>query len=162
MNKEYIEDLVYGARLLISVDADKTELNENIRCARTLLESFPDMSIVIRRNVLEFQFKNPEYLVNGEIGDRKGIHSERGIADAFKRAVEQGCRVIVLDLDMHMHSQLLHPNQIAKHLLWRPDFSEAAIHLCYVVYRERAVEVRSDMRTREEIAMVLEKLKAER
>ena len=84
MNKEYIEDLVYGARLLISVDADKTELNENIRCARTLLESFPDMSIVIRRNVLEFQFKNPEYLINGEIGDRKGIHSERGIADASK------------------------------------------------------------------------------
>ena len=162
MKKEYIEDLVYGARLLISVDADKTELNENIRCARTLLESFPDMSIVIRRNVLEFQFKNPEYLINGEIGDRKGIHSERGIADAFKRGVEQGCRVIVLDLDMHMYSQLLHPNQIAKHLLWRPDFSEAAIHLCYVVYRGRAVEVRSDMRTREEIAMVLEKLKAER
>ena len=48
MNKEYIEDLVYGARLLISVDADKTEMNENIRCARTLLDSFPDMSIVIR------------------------------------------------------------------------------------------------------------------
>ncbi|MBQ0077568.1 MAG: hypothetical protein KBS55_02910, partial [Bacteroidales bacterium] len=59
-------------------------------------------------------------------------------------------------------SQLLHPNQIAKHLLWRPDFSEAAIHLCYVVYRGCAVEVRSDMRTREEIAMVLGKLKAER
>ena len=54
--------------------------------------------------MIEFKFKNPEYLINGEIGDRKGVHSERGIA----------------------------------------------------------VEVRSDMRTREEIAMVLEKLKAER
>lgn len=162
MDKEYVEDLVYGVRLLISIDADKTELKDNIRCARTLLETFHDMSIVIRRNVIEFKFKNPEYLINGELGDRKGIHSERGIADAFKRCVEQGCRVIVLDLDRHMSGQLLHPNQIAKHLLWRPDFSDAAIHLCYVVYRGIAVEVRSDMRTREEIAMVLEKLKAER
>ena len=29
MKKEYIEDLVFGERLLISIDADKTELNPN-------------------------------------------------------------------------------------------------------------------------------------
>lgn len=162
MKKEYMEDLVFGERLLISIDADKTELNDNIRCARTLLESFNDMSIVIRRNVFEFKIRNPEYLINGEIGDRKGIHSERGIADAFKRGIEQGCRVIVLDLDMHMSEQLLHPNQIAKHLLWRPDFSNEQIHICYVVYRGRAVEIRSELRTRAQISAVLEKLKAER
>lgn len=103
MKKEYIEDLVFGERLLISIDAD-----------------------------------------------------------AFKRGIEQGCRVIVLDLDMHMSEQLLHPNQIAKHLLWRPDFSNEQIHICYVVYRGRAVEIRSELRTRAQISAVLEKLKAER
>ena len=37
MKTEYIEDLVFGERLLISESADKTELDDNIRCARTLL-----------------------------------------------------------------------------------------------------------------------------
>ena len=88
-----------------------------------------------------FASMKAEYIINGEIGDRKGIHSERGISDAFKRGVEQGCRVIVLDLDMHMSEKLLHPNQIAKYIFWRPDFAVFAIHTCYVVYRGRAVEI---------------------
>ena len=97
------------------------------------------ISIVIRRHILEFKLKNPEYLINGEIGDRKGIMSEKGITDAFKRGVEQGCRIIVLDLDKHMAGRLLHPNQIAKYISWRPDFSAEMIHTCYVVYRGLAV-----------------------
>jgi len=161
MNKEFIEDLVFGARLLISLDADKTELDDNIRCARTLLSDFPDMSIIIRPHVMEFRHKNPEYLIDGEIGDRKGIHSEKGITDAFKRGVEQGCRIIVLDLDMHMSGKLLHPTQIAKFLIWRPDFNEEQIHSCYVVYRNRAVLVESTVLDRNEIAAILDKLKAE-
>lgn len=160
MNTEYIEDLVFGERLLISETADKTELDDNIRCARALLENFPDMTIIIREHILEFHHRNPEYIINGEIGDRKGIHSEKGISDAFKRGVEQGCRVIVLDLDMHMSEKLLHPNQIAKYISWRPDFAEFAIHTCYVVYRGRAVEIGCEIQEREQIAMVLEKLKA--
>ena len=161
MKKEYIEDLVFGARLLISADADKTELEDNIRCARSLLANFEDMSIVIREHILEFRLKNPEYLINGEIGDRKGIHSEKGITDAFKRGVEQGCRIIVLDLDKHMSERLLHPTQIAKYIAWRPDFVSEIIHTCYVVYRGKAVMISSDLQERDEIALVLEKLKAE-
>lgn len=161
MKKEYIEDLVFGARLLISADADKTELDDNIRCARTLLNCFGDMSIFIREHILEFRVKNPEYLINGEIGDRKGIHSEKGITDAFKRGVEQGCRIIVLDLDKHMSEGLLHPTQIAKYIAWRPDFIAEMIHTCYVIYRGKAVMISSDLKERDGIALALEKLKAE-
>lgn len=161
MKKEYIEDLVFGARLLISADADKTELDDNIRCARTLLNCFGDMSIVIRKHLLEFRVKNPEYLINGEIGDRKGIHSEKGITDAFKRGVEQGCRIIVLDLDKHMSRGLLHPTQIAKYIAWRPDFIAEMIHTCYVIYRGKAVMISSALKERDKIALALEKLKAE-
>ena len=161
MENEFIEDLIFGTRLLISIDADKTELDDNVRCARSLLRCFPDMSIVIRRHILEFKLKNPEYLINGEIGDRKGIMSEKGISDAFKRGVEQGCRIIVLDLDKHMSGKLLHPNQIAKYISWRPDFTQAMIHTCYVVYRGLAVKVSAEIRDRDRIAQVLEKLKAE-
>ena len=44
--KDFIEDEIYGQRLLISVNADQTELNDNIRVARVLLSCFDDMYIV--------------------------------------------------------------------------------------------------------------------
>jgi len=122
------------------------------------LKHFTEVSIVIRSHILEFNVKNPEYLVNGEIGDRKGIHSEKGITYAFKKGVEQGCRIIVLDLDAHMSHKLLHPNQIAKYIAWRPDFDEILIHTCYVVYRDTAVAIKSSNNTRQDIARILEKL----
>jgi len=162
MDKEYIEDLLYGGRLLISPEADKRELKDNIRCARSLLKGFQDMSIIIRAHILEFHHKNPEYIINGEIGDRKGIHSEKGISDAFKRCVEQGCSIVILDLDMHMSSKLLHPRQIAKFLSWRPDFNEGLIRSCYLVYHDRAVVVDSIVKDRDKIAAIIDKLKAER
>ena len=45
--KDFIEDEIYGQRLLICVNADQTELNDNIRVARVLLSCFDDMYIVI-------------------------------------------------------------------------------------------------------------------
>ena len=39
---DYIEDEVYGQRLLISVNADQRELLSNIRAARAILHSFLD------------------------------------------------------------------------------------------------------------------------
>ena len=47
--KDFIEDEIYGQRLLISVNADQTELNDNIRVARVLLSCFDDMYIVIKK-----------------------------------------------------------------------------------------------------------------
>ena len=119
------------------------------------------MSIVIRAHVMELGRKNPEYLINGEIGDRKGIQSERGISDAFKRAVAQGCSIVVLDLDMNMSKRLLNPNQIAKYLAWRPDFKDEQIHTCYVVYHGKVVSINASVSDRQGIALILEKLKAE-
>ncbi len=50
---------MFGARLLICSTADRIELEDNIRCARTLLKSFSNMSIIIREHILEFKHKNP-------------------------------------------------------------------------------------------------------
>lgn len=156
-----VEDFVFGSRLLISTNADKVELEDNVRCARSLLKSFPDMSITIREHVIEFRRRNPEYLIDGELGDRKGIHSEKGIKDAFRRCVEQKCNIVVLDLDMHMSMNPIHPSQIAKFLVWRPDFCKDNIRTCYIVYRDRAVVVDWQMKDRTLIIEVLDKLKAE-
>jgi hypothetical protein len=38
--EEYIEDEVYGQRLLISFNADPRELKSNIRAARAILHSY--------------------------------------------------------------------------------------------------------------------------
>ena len=101
-NKGCFNDKLYGNRLKISKDADKTEVQDNIRAAYAMLESFPEMVIKVRENVLEHGVKNPEYMINGLIADRKGIESPKGIQSGFKKAIKQGCQVVVIDLDMHM------------------------------------------------------------
>ena len=45
---DYIEDEIYGQRLLISVNADQRELPGNIRAARAILHSFADVTIIIK------------------------------------------------------------------------------------------------------------------
>ena len=94
------------------------------------------------------------------MGDRKGIHSEKGITDSFKRCREQGCHIIILDLDKHMSHQLLHPTQIAKYISWRPDFNGKDIHT-YLVYRNKAVKIGYELTCRKNITAVIENLKSE-
>ena len=52
--KKFITDSIYGERLLISKQADKTELEDNIRVARVLLSCFVDMNIRINNSSLKF------------------------------------------------------------------------------------------------------------
>ena len=82
----FIEDEIYGERLLISKMADQTELADNIRVARVLLNSFEDMYIRINEHLIIIGHKNPEYTINGKLGDRKGVESENGIKSAFRKA----------------------------------------------------------------------------
>lgn len=85
-NNGFIKDEIYGERLLISIHADQTEINDNIRVARVLLDCFNDMFIIINEHLLTIGHKNPEYTINGKLGDRKGVESENGIKSAFRKA----------------------------------------------------------------------------
>ncbi len=76
--KGYTKDKEYGGRLLISNCADKSELEDNMRAARAILDAFPDTEIKIRQHVIEHGKKNPEYVINGSIADRKGIEGLNG------------------------------------------------------------------------------------
>ena len=98
----YIEDKVYGQRLLISENADQRELHSNIRAARAILHSFPDVTIIINAHTMSFGHKNPEYTIDGQLGDRKGIMGEKGVTAGFKAAKKQGCKIVVIDLDEHI------------------------------------------------------------
>ena len=72
-NNDFLIDEIYGQRLLISKRADQTELNDNIRVAHVLLSCFDEMFIIINEHLLTIGHKNPEYTINGKLGDRKGV-----------------------------------------------------------------------------------------
>lgn len=140
---EYYTESKYGERMKICKGADQQELEDNKRALGVLLDSFPEMKAVIRKHVLEYGVKNPEYLINGKIADRKGIMTFDGITTAFKSASKQGCTAIVIDLDINMSDVALQPNKIYSKLRNRikTDFNNDKISECYFVYRGKATKV---------------------
>ena len=144
--EDFIVDEIYGERLLISKQADPSELDENIRVARVLLGCFDDMNIRINEHLLVFGHKNREYTINEKLGDRKGVESENGIKSAFRKAKEQGCQTVVLDFDMHMADSILKTKKIASGIYGRhEDFTSDSIHECYVVHNSKAIVVKPDV-----------------
>lgn len=155
---KYEPDRKFGERLQISTAADKTELKENIRAAKVLLSSFTDMTVKIRPHILVHGRKNPEYEIDGFIADRKGIESEKGIASAFKKAIGQGCEIVVIDIDAKM--QRLNVKRLAGHIYWRKrDFENGTIKACYVISAGKSVKIDKAADTKEKIMKILEKLK---
>ena len=155
-----VPDEIYGNRLLISKQADASEIVPNTRAARALVASFPDMTMQIRKDVVGFQVKNPEYLINGMIADRKGIESPKGIQSGFKKAIKQGCQAVVIDLDMNMKDAKLPISELAKYLNWRsPDFENEIIKECYVIYHDKAIRITAEHKGKDMIKAELEKLK---
>ena len=144
--EEFIVDEVYGERLLISKKADQSELEENIRVARVLLQCFDDINIRINEHLLVFGHKNPEYTINEKFGDRKGVKSEKGIKSAFRKAKEQSCQAVVIDFDMHLADSVLKTKKIASGIYGRhTDFESGIINECYVVHNSKAVVVKLDI-----------------
>ena len=154
MNK----DAMIGQRLIIESDADMSELEDNKRGAISILKSFPRTKITIRAHSRKANVKNPEYLIDGLVADRKGIKSENGIASGFKKAIEQGCKAIVIDLDKNMHR--FNVKRLATHLQWRQkDFENGVIERCYVIYSGKSVVITADDIARKRVADILETLK---
>lgn len=137
------DDVEYGRRLRISQGADLNELGHNRRAAAAILDSFDDVEIKINPHFIFHNLKNPEYTINGLLADRKGIHRYKGIAAAFKAAKEQGCRVVVIDFDMHMKGRVISKiPQIAQKLNFRyADFLNHDIEECYIVCNDSAIRI---------------------
>jgi hypothetical protein len=157
-NNEFITDDIYGERLCISIYADQRELKSNIRAARAILYSFPDVYITINPNTISFGHKNPEYIIDHQLGDRKGIMSEKGVTAGFKSAKKQGCKVVVIDLDEHIWQ--VRPFELSKYIARRrADFVNGLMEACYVVFNGEAVVVNAKEQTRREIETIINELK---
>ncbi len=91
-----------------------------------------------------------KYLVNSQLGDRKGIMGERGITAGFKSAKKQGCKIVVIDLDEHIFQ--VRPFELSKYISRRKaDFISGTITDCYVVFNGQAVRVNARYQSRYEI-----------
>ena len=108
------------------------------------------MFIRINEHLLTIGHKNPEYTINGKLGDRKGVESENGIKSAFRKAKIQGCKTVVLDFDMHMSESILKTKKIVSGLWGRhEDFMDGSLDECYVVHNNKAVVVMADAFTKQ-------------
>jgi hypothetical protein len=91
-----------------------------------------------------------------EIGDRKGIESEKGVTSAFQKAIKQGCSVVILDLDFNLKK--LREKRLSKFLNWRKDdFISGRIKECYVVCDNKAVVITREHQGCDAIADALKK-----
>lgn len=155
----YKKDEILGVRLLIHEHADQTEIEDNLNTARILLENHKKMNIRIREHVRIKGGKNPEYLIDGLVGDAKRIEGYKGITAGFTKAKEQGCKVIVIDLNKHLLEKKLDISEAAKRIDWRrTDFENGAIEKCYVVYLDKSVEITAKQDTRDKIRNLLKRL----
>lgn len=145
-------------RLTINPHADMSEIEDNTRAAMSILKSFPKTKISIREHVIQDGIKNPEYLIDGLIADRKGINNESGVTSGFRRAIKQGCKVVVLDIDKNMHK--LNERRLASHIQWRhTDFENGTIERCYVVFNGHAVVISKEDVIQKKVAEILKRLK---
>ncbi len=154
----FVEDDIYKERLLISIYADQRELSSNIRAARAILYSFPEVCIIINPHTIAFGHKNPEYTICNKLGDRKGIMGEKGVTAGFKSAKKQGCKIVVIDLDEHIWT--VRAFELSKYISRRKaDFVTEQIEACYIVFNGEAVVVNAKYQTRREIEALINELK---
>ena len=137
---EYKPDPDYGKRLMVSTKADQTEVRENVRAAKAILDTYPDTNVKIREHVRAYGVKNPEYEIDDLIADRKGVMSEKGISDGFSKAIKQGCKAVIIDFDMHISNREIKYREVAKRLIWRyDDFESKRIVRCYIIKNKKAI-----------------------
>lgn len=144
--KRMTPDEVMGKRLQICYNADPKDLKGNLRAARAVLKDYPNVELEINNHVFEYCVKNPEYTIIEDgvrkIAERKGIEGIKGISTGFKKAIEQGCSSLVIDLDEKMGHLSLHSKKISSKLYGRhQDFLDNTITSCYIVYHGRAVRI---------------------
>jgi SPP1 gp7 family putative phage head morphogenesis protein len=84
------------AKLEVSIWADTTDQEKNISSAVKIIDKL-EISVKIRPHVIIDDFKNPEYLIEGKIGDRKE-QSGKGVSSNLASAKAQKCKIIVFDI----------------------------------------------------------------
>ena len=86
--------------------------------------------------------KNPEYLINGRIGDAKRLEDINGITNGAKAAKEQGCKVIIYDYNKQYKPKYVNYKKTAKKIARRKaDFVGGVIEDIYLIRGEKVLHI---------------------
>lgn len=141
--------------LKINVFADKKEIAGNVRTGRILAK---DNDVKIRPHVLGE--KNPEYEINELIADAKRIEKYNGVGYGFSKAIAQGCKAVIIDLDKNFSNRNINIHKLARKITWRKDdFASGRIVECYVVYKGKYVVIKEEDILMDKTYTILQKIK---
>lgn len=101
LNAPY-ERLEKGSKVRVNIYADEIDLIENINIAR-ILSTDQNIKIDIRPHLdgkIVQNKPNPEYLIDGKLGDRKTPIS-KNYTNLLSKANKQECEVVVIDLSVN-------------------------------------------------------------
>ncbi|MEI8087201.1 MAG: DUF935 family protein [Paludibacter sp.] len=143
----YLEDATYAKRLETSPFADFSEIHDNTATANVLAANFKDMNIKIRPHLNLDKVKNPEYLIDGKLADAKRIKSYKGIHASFGSALNQGCDIIIIDLNKHFdQSKEIDIQKIAHKIKnRRANFENKQLSGCYVVFNDKTAYINASI-----------------
>ena len=138
----------------ISALADIVEFSQNIRTARILANG--GEKVKLRPDYKELiDCKNPELEINGSISDAKRVESATGIPDGFIKSIRQGASAVVIDYGngewkINEKGEMVkihyNPRNTAKAISDRfNDFENGTIEKCYVVYKDKYIEIGKDV-----------------
>ena len=129
--------------LMISAMADPSEIMDNLSTGRILSE-FLNVKIAPHFTQLKGRsIKNPEFIIDGYIADAKRIMSAKGVGDAFKKALEQNCKIVILDLDKH---NVRVNKKLSQKISARvDDFIHKGMLKCYIVKNGICIEIEQSL-----------------
>lgn len=91
-----------GKSVSVNIYAHTVDLEDNLRIAKSLVESH-SLNVLIRPHIDSWiikEHKNPEYLIDNKIGERKSPTS-KDYTKSLSKANKQGCEVVVFDLSVN-------------------------------------------------------------
>lgn len=94
-----VNDWENGSRLHIHFFADINDLEANKQNAIIACKYIANLDIIIKEHVKTTGIKNPEYIINGLLGDLKTVSSKSSIHNRVSTARKQGCKSILINID---------------------------------------------------------------
>ncbi len=117
-----------GNKVYSNIFADETDKIANIETAMVIVEKL-ERNVFVRPHIDVQNHKNPEYLIDGELADRK---EQRGknISSNLSSAKKQGCKKVVFDITKdYPYTLETFKNQLKGHVLahYKDSFDEIII-----------------------------------
>lgn len=117
-----------GKKVHANIFADESDKIANIETAMIIVEKL-EKDVFVRPHIEVQNHKNPEYLIDGKLADRKE-QKGKNISSNLNSAKKQGCKTVVFDISAdYPYSLEYFKNQLKGHILahYKDAFEEVII-----------------------------------